>query len=65
MSFEDFVRNFEKLEICHLGPEVLEEIYQMTGVKSSVRQNWSTKVHHGAWRRHQNAGGCRNYLRKL
>lgn len=27
MSFDDFLKNFEKLEICNLGPDVMEEVY--------------------------------------
>lgn len=63
MSFEDFVRNFEKMEICNLGPDVMNEIYQMTGVKPRG-QNWATVTHEGAWIRNQTAGGCRNYISK-
>uniref|UniRef100_A0A915IAH4 Calpain catalytic domain-containing protein n=1 Tax=Romanomermis culicivorax TaxID=13658 RepID=A0A915IAH4_ROMCU len=33
MSFDDFNRNFEKIEICHLGPEVMDEIECMTGAE--------------------------------
>jgi hypothetical protein len=39
MSYNDFMRNFEKMEICNLGPDVMDEVYEMTGVKP----------HHNAW----------------
>lgn len=26
MSFTDFLRYFEKMEICNLGPEVMDEV---------------------------------------
>ena len=32
MSFSDFIKEFEKLEVCNLGPEVMDEIQAMTGV---------------------------------
>lgn len=32
MSFSDFMTQFEKLEVCNLGPEVMAEIEEMTGV---------------------------------
>lgn len=63
MSFDDFMRYFDKMEICNLGPEVLEEVRQMTGV--SVEEvgykRWNTRTHLGVWSG-ETAGGCRNYL---
>ncbi|GMR39365.1 hypothetical protein PMAYCL1PPCAC_09560, partial [Pristionchus mayeri] len=61
MSFDDYMRNFEKMEICNLGPDVMNEVYQMTGVKAATAQ-WATNTHDGAWIRNQTAGGCRNYI---
>ncbi|VDK76567.1 unnamed protein product [Litomosoides sigmodontis] len=61
MSFNDFLRYFEKMEICNLGPEVMDEVYQMTGVKSS-QNAWATYTHNGAWIANKTAGGCRNYI---
>lgn len=26
MSFKDFIKNFEKMEICNLGPDVMDEV---------------------------------------
>ncbi len=63
MSFDDYVRNFEKMEICNLGPDVMDEIYQMTGVKAGG-QVWATNTHEGSWIRNRSAGGCRNYIRE-
>ncbi|VDM47638.1 unnamed protein product [Toxocara canis] len=61
MSFDDFMRNFEKMEICNLGPDVMDEISQMTGIHPS-QNTWSTCTHEGSWIRNQTAGGCRNYI---
>ncbi|UMM25914.1 hypothetical protein L5515_005533 [Caenorhabditis briggsae] len=61
MSFEDYMRNFEKMEICNLGPDVMDEVYQMTGVKAAGMV-WAANNHDGAWIRNQTAGGCRNYI---
>ncbi|KAK0416655.1 hypothetical protein QR680_012613 [Steinernema hermaphroditum] len=62
MSFDDFMRNFEKMEICNLGPDVMDEVFEMTGVRSA-QNTWATNTHDGAWVRNESAGGCRNYLK--
>ncbi|CAD5234502.1 unnamed protein product [Bursaphelenchus xylophilus] len=64
MSFKDFVQNFEKMEVCNLGPEVMEEIFEMTGVKAN-KDVWATNSHDGSWRQGSTAGGCRNYLKSF
>jgi calpain, invertebrate len=58
MSYPDFIKNFEKLEICYLGPQ------SMSGeeLKGSSKRRWEMCVETGAWKRKLNAGGCRNYL---
>ncbi len=61
MSFDDFMKNFEKMEICNLGPEVMNEIQQMTGIRTR-QQQWSTCAEDGRWIRNRTAGGCRNYI---
>ncbi|CAH8490324.1 unnamed protein product [Schistosoma turkestanicum] len=54
MSYQDFVSNFEKLEICHLGPQSMGE---MGGSRV-----WEMCIEEGCWLRRQSAGGCRNFL---
>ncbi|XP_062596941.1 calpain-B-like isoform X11 [Saccostrea cucullata] len=56
MSFDDFSKNFEKLEICNLGPDSLEED-ELDGKK-----RWEGHTENGEWIPRVNAGGCRNYL---
>jgi hypothetical protein len=53
MAFNDFVRNFHKLEICLLTPGTLSE---------SRGRKWEVTTEDGSWMRRVNAGGCRNYL---
>lgn len=56
MSYQDFVSNFEKLEICHLGPQSLSGEGTVTGRK------WEMCVENGGWKPRVSAGGCRNFL---
>lgn len=63
MSYDDFVRNFEKLEICNLGPEVMAEVEAMTGVQVA-KTAWQTRVHDSQWIANRTAGGCRNFISK-
>lgn len=53
MSFDDFIRYFHKLEICHLGPD---------SAKSTGDHGWEGRVEKGSWIRGSSAGGCRNFL---
>lgn len=60
MPFSDFVDNFEQLDICNLGPEVFDDVSQMTGVAAKKQDLWTTYIANGAWRSGETAGGCRN-----
>uniref|UniRef100_A0A7E4URJ0 Calpain catalytic domain-containing protein n=1 Tax=Panagrellus redivivus TaxID=6233 RepID=A0A7E4URJ0_PANRE len=64
MSFDDFYTNFEQMENCNLGPEVMDEISQMTGVQTvAEEQPWTNFEADGAWSsRAGTAGGCRNNI---
>ena len=57
MSFEDFSRNFEMLELCNLSADSLtdEQVEQK-------KRRWELQTHEGAWIRRVNAGGCRNTM---
>ncbi|VDK78161.1 unnamed protein product [Onchocerca ochengi] len=63
MSYDDFMRHFNKMEICNLGPDVMDEVREMTGVsmEDAGYRRWNTRCHLGAWIG-ETAGGCRNYL---
>jgi len=54
ISFRDFVNNFQRLDICYLGPDSLSD-------DKSGRMKWEGMLFEGGWRRRVNAGGCRNY----
>ncbi|XP_068609725.1 calpain-3b [Brachionichthys hirsutus] len=51
MSFDDFKRNFTKLEMCNLTPDTLQ---------GDERHSWTVSVNQGRWVRGSSAGGCRN-----
>ncbi|XP_067272930.1 calpain-3b isoform X3 [Pseudorasbora parva] len=52
MSFEEFQKNFTKLEICNLTPDTLEDDRML---------KWSVYIHEGRWVKGSSAGGCRNF----
>ncbi|XP_013855166.1 calpain-1 catalytic subunit [Austrofundulus limnaeus] len=52
MSFNDFLREFSRLEICNLTADALND---------SQLKKWSSSLFQGEWRRGSTAGGCRNY----
>ena len=51
MSFNDFKDEFQRLEICYLGPDSLAE----------GDDKWQGQLMEGGWKRRVNAGGCANY----
>ncbi|MEE6475329.1 hypothetical protein FKM82_010711, partial [Ascaphus truei] len=53
MKFEDFKRYFDKIEICNLTPDALDD---------DTSQKWEVMAHQGSWVRGSTAGGCRNFL---
>ncbi|XP_031627409.1 calpain-A [Contarinia nasturtii] len=57
MSFQDFMKYFDRVEICNLSPDSLTE-EQISGTKL----RWEMSVFEGEWIQGATAGGCRNYL---
>ncbi|XP_078089661.1 calpain-3-like isoform X6 [Mustelus asterias] len=52
MSFDDFKKNFTKLEICNLTPDALGD---------DKLHKWTVSINEGRWLKGCSAGGCRNY----
>ncbi|XP_037087071.1 calpain-B-like isoform X2 [Pollicipes pollicipes] len=57
MTFKDFLGNFQRLEVCNLSPDSLEDDDEEIKTK-----RWEMSVFEGAWVRGATAGGCRNYI---
>ncbi|XP_034378081.1 calpain-9 isoform X1 [Arvicanthis niloticus] len=53
MAFEDFKTHFDKVDICNLTPDALED---------NALHRWEVTIHQGSWVRGSTAGGCRNFL---
>uniref|UniRef100_A0A672G3X4 Calpain 9 n=1 Tax=Salarias fasciatus TaxID=181472 RepID=A0A672G3X4_SALFA len=53
MEFEDFKRNYDKVEICNMTPDALTD---------NTKRHWEVEVLEGSWIRGSTAGGCRNYI---
>lgn len=52
MSFEDFIYEFQCMENCNLGPEVLNEISEMTSINERNIERigkWSSFSANGQW----------------
>uniref|UniRef100_A0A8C5HA12 Calpain 9 n=1 Tax=Gouania willdenowi TaxID=441366 RepID=A0A8C5HA12_GOUWI len=53
MEFEDFKRNYNKVEICNMTPDALTD---------NTKRHWEVEMLEGSWIRGSTAGGCRNYI---
>jgi len=52
MSFEDFMANFTRVEVCMLSPD---------SAGDTDKKTWAMEVNQGSWQKHVSAGGCRNF----
>ena len=52
MSYKDFVKHFDQLEICNVSPEVMEQCYDDSAC-------WHVNQFDGEWVGGETAGGCR------
>ena len=52
MSFEDFSKEFTRLEVCMLSPDSAGDV---------DRKTWAMNLHQGSWQKKVSAGGCRNF----
>ncbi|XP_050091558.1 calpain-A-like isoform X2 [Anopheles aquasalis] len=57
MSYRDFTRYFDRMEICNLSPDSLSD-----DVLSRGKIRWEMSMFEGEWAIGSTAGGCRNYL---
>ncbi|XP_058254964.1 calpain-3 isoform X2 [Hemibagrus wyckioides] len=53
MSFNDFMKNYTKIEICNLTPDALDD---------DKLHKWTVSVNEGRWVKGCSAGGCKNYM---
>ncbi|XP_065091814.1 calpain-B-like isoform X5 [Ochlerotatus camptorhynchus] len=57
MSYRDFTRYFDRIEICNLSPDSLSDEAINRG-----KLRWEMSTFEGEWAVGSTAGGCRNYL---
>jgi calpain, invertebrate len=55
MEFTDFLKHFDRLEICNLGPESL-----IADKGNQPRHDWSLDMFEGSWVKGISAAGCPN-----
>lgn len=60
MSFSDFMKYFDRVELCNLSPDCLSDEQVSRGKKK-----WEMSVFEGEWVPGVSAGGCRNYLQSF
>ncbi|KAL4239854.1 peptidase C2 [Mactra antiquata] len=56
ISLEDFLDNFDEIQLCHLQPDAISQEL----AHDTRKQNWSVTTFHDAWIKGVTAGGCGN-----
>jgi len=56
ICYEDWMANFDDLQMCHLYPDALTEEIS----KDMIRTSWNSVNYHAEWVTGFNAGGCGN-----
>jgi len=59
MTFDDFKSNFQRCEICYLGPD--SGVEGLDEAAEEQINKWESTLCEGSWMRNVNAGGCKNY----
>lgn len=59
MCYEDFKNEFQRLEVCYLGPDTLVDDDE--GDVADACAKWEGQLMDGEWKKRVTAGGCRNY----
>ncbi|ODN04348.1 Calpain-B [Orchesella cincta] len=67
MCYEDFLRYFHQLEICNLGPDVMDELEEAKSLEQgnapkAIKKRWVMNAYDGSWVKGITAGGCRNFV---
>ena len=63
MSFDDFYRNFEVVEICNLTPEAFAD--ELQGKHPNLNLKWNMISYNGEWIVGRTSGGCGQYDKSL
>lgn len=59
MAFDDFKTEFQRLEVCYLGPDTLLDDDE--GEIADACRKWEGQLMDGGWKSRVNAGGCKNF----
>jgi hypothetical protein len=58
INFDDFYRNFDKLELCHITPDAFSD--EILKPRGSNHSSWNMIAYHSEWIINKTAGGSGN-----
>nr|XP_042907830.1 calpain-A isoform X5 [Parasteatoda tepidariorum] len=58
ISYKDFMANFQRVEICNLNPDSLDD----EPLTKKSKKKWEMSMFEGSWTKNCTAGGCRNFI---